>query len=917
MMKNLYSRTLALAAFLAAAVSVNAAEHRTVVGTDPEDRSGWIVTGCSQQNVNAGENSDGGLNHIIDDNINTFWHTSWSGVKDNTTYPHYVIFDRGENAPEIAAFSYTPRQGNTTGNGFVTNYRLFATDEALTDVPVSTGSQHCPDPEHTAAKAWIEENTPLMEGTFDIRYNDASTHGEHLAVLPEKTSARYLVFVIDGCSNNNQSGCFANCAEFRTYCDVNETVWYDPQDIFAGKLIKLYNETRGFYMGVCAEVEGKMGRTSNGPDRVWQMIDAGNGNIKLYNEYDQSYAGPWVDKNDERFDLVKEESEAGEWTVSWVDNATRDAVVFTSGNVNNPAMHMADWDGIVRWTIAADASHFVPSLVEESEYEEMAQHHIDSFSFSDMIGMRSLTDEVAQAIEDVKNNPSDFATYRALAAAYEAAPFNLPEAGKYYTLTSAQEGFEGKKLVEPYIADDNGNLIVKVKEEGGVPALWQFTSCAEPDADLYVISAANTGKSLAQVTFNQTTVMTEPGAENEGHYDITNVKHASAQGASLIRYNDANRSDYSVARIKENGTIDSYKGGQLPWQIEEVTEVSVEVKEGFGTFHFPFAVNVPEGIKMYTVASLVDNVATLAPYEVEEVPANTPVIITSEAESVSFTIIPGTEIATEDETSPLVGTNVNFINENAYVIYGAGFYPSDPYEGVPANCAYIMGDGENDITIVIPVSGITISSESETLEIGETVTLEATVAPAETTEDTTVTWTSSDEAVATVTAEGEVTAVAPGQAVITASCAGFSASCTVTVAEPAPVVAESIELSETSLTLKEGETATLTATVLPEDTEDKTITWTSSNELVATVSADGTVTAIAEGTAVITATCGDASAECTVVVTKDEEQVSIAAIRANAADYEIYDLAGRRVNALPARGVYMIKLADRTLKITL
>ena len=912
-MKKFNLKSLALVAALATAASLNAAEHRSIVGDTPEDRSGWIVTGCSQQNVNAGENEDGGLNHIIDDNVKTFWHTSWSGAVDQTSYPHYIIFDRGEDPMEIGAFGYTPRQ-NSTGNGFVTKYRFYAVDEALTDVPVCSGSQDCADPDHVAGIAWADAHTPLIEGTFDIVYSDLSTHGEHLVELPSTTSARYLVFVIDDCSSAN-AGMFANCAEFRTYKGLKEDVWNDPQDLYVGKQMKFKNVQHNYYIGVCSEENTKMGFAS-GIDCIWDVIDAGNGKVKLYNGFADSYAGPIIEEYNTRLPLVKDEAEAGEWEFAWADNAVRDCITIFSGESNYPAMHMVAWDGIVRWTKGVDASHFVPSVVDESDYEVLAEEFINSLPNGELIGKRQITDEVAQAIEALRNNPKDLDAYRALEAAANAAPFNLPEAGKYYTLTAAQAGFEGKKMIEPYVADSEGNYIVKVKDETGVPALWQFTSCAEPDDDLYVISAANTGKSLAQVTFGKSTVMTEPGAENEGHYDLTNPKHGSSEGVALIRYNDAERSDYSVAKLKDDNSFDSYKDGLLPWKIEEVTEVSVALNEGFGSLHFPFAVAIPEGVTVYTLASIENFKAIAEPFEGEEIPANTAVIFAADAESVSFPIITSTADAAEQAEGVLLGLNAPAHIENAYVIYGNAFYPCDPYEGIPANSAYIIGDGDNDVTLVIPVSGIALDTENATLEVGETLTLEATVTPANATE-VKVTWKSSNEAVATVSASGEVTAVAPGEAEISASCGGFEAVCKVTVNEPAPVVAESVVLSETTLTLVEGESATLTATVLPEEAEDKTIVWTSSNELVATVSAQGEVSAIAEGTAVITATCGEVSAECAVTVEAKEEESMIEAVRANFGQYEVYDLAGRRVNSMPARGVYMIKLDNRTVKITL
>ena len=81
--------------------------------------------------------------------------------------------------------------------------------------------------------------------------------------------------------------------------------------------------------------------------------------------------------------------------------------------------------------------------------------------------------------------------------------------------------------------------------------------------------------------------------------------------------------------------------------------------------------------------------------------------------------------------------------------------------------------------------------------------------------------------------------------------------------------AESLELSESALTLNKGETAVLKASVLPEDATDKSVSWKSSNTKAATVDAKGNVTAVAKGTATITATAKDgsgASASCTVTV---------------------------------------------------
>ena len=142
----------------------------------------------------------------------------------------------------------------------------------------------------------------------------------------------------------------------------------------------------------------------------------------------------------------------------------------------------------------------------------------------------------------------------------------------------------------------------------------------------------------------------------------------------------------------------------------------------------------------------------------------------------------------------------------------------------------------------------------------ETAILTATVLPDNATNKS-VTWTSSNTSVATVDANGKVTAVANGTATITAKTndgSNLSATCKVTV--EIPIIATSISLSKTSLTFTaKNQTATLTATVLPSNATNKSVTWTSNKTSVATVDANGKVTAVANGSATITAKTNDGS----------------------------------------------------------
>ena len=162
----------------------------------------------------------------------------------------------------------------------------------------------------------------------------------------------------------------------------------------------------------------------------------------------------------------------------------------------------------------------------------------------------------------------------------------------------------------------------------------------------------------------------------------------------------------------------------------------------------------------------------------------------------------------------------------------------------------------------VEASGVILSADNMSLLVGQTEKLTVAVEPDNTT-DKTVTWKSDNDAVATVSSDGTVRAVSVGTANITATCGNATATCKVTVN---PVEASGVILSADNMSLLVGQTEKLTVTVEPANTTDKTITWKSDNDAVATVFSDGTVTAVSVGTANITATCGKATATCKVSV---------------------------------------------------
>lgn len=177
------------------------------------------------------------------------------------------------------------------------------------------------------------------------------------------------------------------------------------------------------------------------------------------------------------------------------------------------------------------------------------------------------------------------------------------------------------------------------------------------------------------------------------------------------------------------------------------------------------------------------------------------------------------------------------------------------------------GEVKTFTTDVVPVESVSLDKTEYTFNtIGNTLTLKATVLPADAT-DKSVEWSSDKEDVAAVDANGRVTAKGNGKATITVTTKdqGKSATCVITVAQ----WVTGISLGKTSITLNKGQEQTLIHTVNPSNAADKSLNWTSSNTSVATVNAEGKVTAISKGAATIKAEAKDGSgvfASCAVRV---------------------------------------------------
>lgn len=186
----------------------------------------------------------------------------------------------------------------------------------------------------------------------------------------------------------------------------------------------------------------------------------------------------------------------------------------------------------------------------------------------------------------------------------------------------------------------------------------------------------------------------------------------------------------------------------------------------------------------------------------------------------------------------------------------------------------LMMFGCDDDSDTVRVTRVALNEAEITVLVGgDDFTLVELVLPKNAT-DRTVTWQSSVPGVATVN-DGVVTARSAGDAVITVIThdGDKTATCTVHVVESGnPVTGVTLDKSELTLLVNEyfsGE-YTLTATVTPDDADVNTVTWSSNNPAVAFVNGNGTITAIAPGTATITVTTldGNKTATCMVTVRK-------------------------------------------------
>lgn len=185
--------------------------------------------------------------------------------------------------------------------------------------------------------------------------------------------------------------------------------------------------------------------------------------------------------------------------------------------------------------------------------------------------------------------------------------------------------------------------------------------------------------------------------------------------------------------------------------------------------------------------------------------------------------------------------------------------------GFVASCTLSVGEG------IIKVTGVSLDQERLELKVGETSLLKAIITP-ENAKTKVVNWLSDDRFVVDIDKDGNVKANSEGTATITVTTldGNHTATCKVIVSarseEPGTNVT-GVSLNASSLTLKKSEVAVLAAVISPSSAVNKSVSWSSSDETVASVASDGTVKAGIAGVATITVTTDDGGYTSTCEVT--------------------------------------------------
>lgn len=366
--------------------------------------------------------------------------------------------------------------------------------------------------------------------------------------------------------------------------------------------------------------------------------------------------------------------------------------------------------------------------------------------------------------------------------------------------------------VQIVTVDENGN--VKAVGSGNAVITAQAGSCKATCSVLVTVPVQSVSIQPDQLTLEE-----EETAQLEAIVLPADATDKSVSWSS---------SDPAVATISGNGLLSALKVGTVTITVNasgKTATCAVTVKE-----------------KTIPVTSITLDVTSIV-MEKGASASLTPTVLPTDATDKTVTWTSSVpEVATVDE------------NGVVYAVRGGKTVITAQAGDKTATC---------DVKVSVPIVDFSLNCSSYQLERGGSFTLVPIVTPDDADVET-ITWSTSDYSVATVDLSGNVQGQKTGTATITARAGSVARTCKVTVYVPVT----SVTLDKTEVTIQEGRTLTLHATVNPTDATDKTVTWSSSDPTIVKVDADGKISALKPGSAVITAQAGDKTADCPVTVTE-------------------------------------------------
>lgn len=211
---------------------------------------------------------------------------------------------------------------------------------------------------------------------------------------------------------------------------------------------------------------------------------------------------------------------------------------------------------------------------------------------------------------------------------------------------------------------------------------------------------------------------------------------------------------------------------------------------------------------------------------------------------------------------------------------------------------------------------ITLAETNIAIKPRETYKLDFSFLPS-TADEKLILWSSSDEEIASVSPDGIITGKSFGEVTINAYCADISASCQVSV-QPEIIV------KEPTLTLKAGDWHPLYYKILPSDLKRPPMVFSSSDSNVAYINDDEIINAIEPGNAVLTITCGGATASMEVTVVNDDSHIGNITLDSDT-KYSVYTIDGVLIKKncdmedikKLSKGVYIILTGNKPFKISI